>query len=225
MGQGRKERGSGPVTAILVLAIGALVLAIGVVALGALARGERSAAQHAADAAALAGAEMIIEDLPGLLIGGFAQVLDLPGKTNAGACGQRGRVRAAQLAGANGATLTNYCWNVFTDRVTVKIVLNQSAEGEPAEAQATSATRFALSQCQIGPIVTPTPTPTPTPTGPTPSPTGPPPTPPPPPPVETTMTCGSVTVIVSLDLPTLLFTIDAEDLDLRLAELRPRLVD
>ena len=50
----RRERGSGPVTALLVLGALALVFAMGVTMVGTVAGDESSSAQHAADAAALA---------------------------------------------------------------------------------------------------------------------------------------------------------------------------
>lgn len=227
-GDARAERGSGPVTVVLVLGICALLFVIGVVAVGAMAREERSAAQHAADAAALAGAQRILDDLPGLLVDGFAVVTSLPELAGAGPCGQRGQVRAAELATANGATLTSYCWNVLTDRVTVTVRLNHAAEGEPATAEAEAETRFALARCTISadfvtptPTPTPSPTPTPTATGPSPTPTGPPPPPPPPPPVETSMDCGFGALELIFDPGTLRFTF--VDLDLALADVRPRL--
>ena len=78
----------GPVTALMVMAILALVFTIGITALFAAAADESSSAMHAADAAALAGARGVLDDAPAALQSG----LHHPGRDPA-AAGRR-RLRA-----------------------------------------------------------------------------------------------------------------------------------
>jgi hypothetical protein len=104
-----------------------------------------------------------------------------------------GQVDAFRLAQANGATLTSYCYNVWTDVVRVTVRMNDHNVGDgPATASAEAATTFQAASCEIDPdFALPEeedpPTPPPGDDEPTPSPT-----PPPPPPedLKTTVDCG-----------------------------------
>ena len=70
----RTDAGSGPVTAILVVAILALLVGAGFAASGAAAGDEAASANHAADAAALGGAQGVLDNLPASLNPGFEDV-------------------------------------------------------------------------------------------------------------------------------------------------------
>jgi hypothetical protein len=193
------ERGSGPVTALMVMAILALIFTIGITALFAAASDERSSAMHAADAAALAGARGILDQAPQDMAPGFLNPgTDIPLLLGGSACVQtgRGRVQAAQLAQANNATLTSYCYNVWTDVVRVTVRMNDHNVGNgPATASAEAATTFQAASCVIDPdFELPEEEEEEEPPEETPPPgeeeSTPPPPPPPPADVETTMDCG-----------------------------------
>jgi hypothetical protein len=152
------DRGSGPVTALMVMAILALVFTIGITALFAAAADERSTAMHAADAAALAGARGVLDDAPAALSPGFTTPPEIPILLGGGVCVQTGRVEAFRLAAANNATLTSYCYNVFTDTVRVAVRMNAYNVGEgPATASAEAATTFHAASCVLDPDFTPPP--------------------------------------------------------------------
>lgn len=161
----RDERGSGPVTALLVLAVLALLLGAGFVALGSVAAAEGSQAQQAADAAALGGAQGIVDDLPTTLAPGFGTAADVAALVGGGRCAQQGRVGAARLAAANGAQLTSYCWDVARDEVSVEVVAQETGvDGPPARAGAEAATTFEADDCALDPafqVSTPPPVPSP----------------------------------------------------------------
>lgn len=180
----RRDRGSGPVTALLVMGALALVFAIGVTMVGTVAGDESASAQHAADAAALGGAQGIVDDLPISLAPGFVVPSEIPLLLGGGTCVQTGRIDATQLAAANGATLLNYCYNVYRDQVTVDVRMNGTeVQGSPTQADAEAATTFEASSCSLDPsFAMPTPSPSPTPTDDDDDDDDDPPPPPPPPP-------------------------------------------
>ncbi len=150
------DRGSGPVTALMVMGILALIFAIGITALFAAAGDERSAAQHAADAAALAGARGVLDDAPLALSVGFATPAEVPLLMGGGVCVQTGRVEAFRLAQANNATLTTYCYNVYTDTVRAEVRMNDSNVAETrATAAAEAVTTFSPASCALDPAFTP----------------------------------------------------------------------
>lgn len=193
----RNERGSGPVTVLLVLGAVALVIAAGFTALGAVAGDEGSSAQHAADAAALAGAQGVLDDVPDSVRPGFTVAAEIPELLGGGTCLQTGRSDAADLAAANTATLTSYCYNVFRDQVKVSVRMNDDpVSGTQARADAEAASTFEANACGLDPSFSlPTETPSPTPTAtktPDPDDDPPPPPPPPPPPrnLPTWVDCG-----------------------------------
>ena len=146
------ERGSGPVTALMGLAILALIFTIGITSIFAAAGDERSSAMHAADAAALAGARAVLDDAPRAMTPGFLTPAEIPLLLGGGVCVQTGRVEAFRLAAANNATLTSYCYNVWTDTVRVEVRMNEHNVGAgPATASAEAATTFQAASCVIDP--------------------------------------------------------------------------
>jgi hypothetical protein len=143
----RTDRGSGPVTALMVMGILALVFTIGITALFAAAS---STAQHAADAAALAGARGILDEAPIALATGFTAPDEIPLMLGGGPCVQTGRVEAFRLAQANHAILTSYCYNVWTDTVRVSVRLTDSnVAATRATAAAESTTTFEPAHCTL----------------------------------------------------------------------------
>ena len=190
----RRDRGSGPVTALLVLGALALVFAMGVTMVGTVAGDESSSAQHAADAAALAGAQGVVDDLPVSLAPGFVLPSDIPLLLGGGTCVQTGRLDATQLAAANGATLTTYCYNVYRDQVTVDVRMNGTAvDGPPTKAGAEAASTFEASSCSLDPSFeapTPSPSPSPSPSDDDDDEDDPPPPPPPPSRIASWVDCG-----------------------------------
>jgi hypothetical protein len=146
----RTDRGSGPVTALMVMGILALVFTIGITALFAVASDERSTAQHAADAAALAGARGVLDEAPVALATGFTEPDEIPMMLGGGPCVQTGRVEAFRLAQANRAVLTSYCYNVWTDTVRVSVRLTDSnVAATRATAAAESTTTFEPAHCTL----------------------------------------------------------------------------
>ena len=199
------ERGSGPVTALMVMAILALIFTIGITALFAAAGDERSSAMHAADAAALAGARGVLDDAPRAMQPGFLTVAEIPILLGGSVCTPTGQVDAFRLAQRNGATLTSYCYNVYTDTVRVTVRMNDHNVGNgPATASAEAATTFQAANCVINPDFElpeeeePEEEPPPADDDATP-------TPPPPPPIpddlETTIDCGIVGLTIIYRYP------------------------
>lgn len=223
----RADRGSGPVTALMVMGILALVFAIGLTALFAAAGAERSTAQHAADAAALAGAQGVLDDAPAALAPGFVTPADIPLLLGGSVCAQTGRVEAFRLAQANHASLTSYCYDVFADTVRVSVRLDDSTVADTrASADAEAATTFEAGRCALDPGFRvpeePDPAPEPAPEEEDPAPEEAEAAPPQPPaPVSTTLDCGfgPLAVIFRPALARFFFL----DLEAQLADLRPRL--
>jgi hypothetical protein len=134
----------------MVMGILALVFTIGITALFAAASDERSTAQHAADAAALAGARGILDEAPTATAAGFTTPDEIPLLFGGGVCVQTGRVEAFRLAQANHAILTSYCYNVWTDTVRASVRLTDSNVAETrATAAAESTTTFQPADCAL----------------------------------------------------------------------------
>lgn len=202
-------------TAIGVVTIVALVALafFGVTKLG-LAANDRSEAQSAADAAALAGARAVREEylaVPGLL-GPLANKHALGGLFDAITC-SLGSAEARSYAERNDAHLSSdgYCYTVSDDRVRVGVEMDEPVPGESqrARARAQASVGFRPHACTWDDDPAPEPDePTPTPTTTTPGdgegdgegPTTPPPPPPPLPDVFTTLDCGYFTVKFKFDL-------------------------
>lgn len=214
------DRGSGPVTALLIMGVLALVLAIGITAGLSAAGEERSGAQHAADAAALAGSQSILDDAPDDLAGGFLRVSDIASQLGGGVCSQNGRAEATRLARANGATLTDYCYDVWTDTVSTSVRLDESHVGDTkATADAEAETGFAPAECRLASGFEPPDEPS------TPPDDDDDDDPPPPPPatMNTTVDCGFGDLPVVFRTATSRFTFT--DLAAALEDVDPRLTD
>jgi len=243
----RNERGSGPITAILLMGFVALIAGVLLVTATTVARSEGSRAQAAADAAALAGAGAVLNNLPEELTQApFGDVLGLQNSIEQPGCLQLGSASAQELAAANGASLTSYCWSVGKTQVTVTVRLNRTQGDEPAQARAVAEPGFSLSECRLAPGFTPPPSPTPTPTddsdkdhgkgdgkdkgkdngkgkGDDKDDAAP---PPPPAPVTTSIDCGFGDLEVSFDPTTQLFTFSStRQIEALLDDLKPRLVE
>jgi hypothetical protein len=217
------------------MVVGVLALLVAMVFTGrfTVAGGERSAARHAADAAALAGAQAVLDELPDDLAQGFFAPDDIAGVLGGGTCLQTGRVEADRFAAANGATLTTYCYNVYRDEISTDVRMNDSQLATTATAGAVAATSFDASSCRLDagfrvPTQAPPPPPPPPPPPsddddeePTPAPPPPPP-PPPPGPVSTSIDCGTgpLSLVFSVVSARFTFVQLAEEL----AEVKPRLV-
>ncbi|TDT31284.1 pilus assembly protein TadG-related protein [Naumannella halotolerans] len=219
------ERGSGPVTVVLFLGILAVVFAIGVTAVGGVANKETSAAQAAADAAALAGARSILDRAPSDLAPGFRFPTEIPVLLGGSACSARGHAEAQRLAQTNGANVTDYCWNPFTDRISVTVTLPATeVSGDVVSASAVAQTRFAPGSCTVDPgfdIPTPSPTPSAEPPSPSPGPTS---TPEPPPILDTDIECGGFSYPITWDMSLNRFVFLDPPLATLLDDLDPRLV-
>lgn len=147
----RREAGFTPVLAVLVFA--AFALAAGIVLTGqlALATSRGAQAQHGADAAALAGAQAVLDEIPTDVTPGFVVPSDIPELLGGGRCLQKGRVEATRLAGENGDTLTSYCYDAFRDEITADV---STGDGK-ARASATAATTFDAGSCELPTDFTP----------------------------------------------------------------------
>lgn len=151
-GRRRRDAGATPITMLLVVGIMVAMFAGLITALASVAANESSGAAHAADAAALGGAQGVLDDLPDDLALGFTSPSVIAGLVGGGSCLQTGRAKAADLASANAATLTSYCYDVYRDEVSVAVQLNSTAvEGPPATAQAEAETTFTADDCRLAP--------------------------------------------------------------------------
>lgn len=176
---------------------------------------QRSRAQTAADAAALAGAGGVLDDLEERLGDPLPGLLSLEDPRSAfddafyslfAASSALGSSDADRLAAANGAHVTSYRYDWLADRVQVRVQMDAQLEGgarSQAEASAQLGMRFG--QCRFADLPTPVPTPTPTPTSspaPTDAPTDPPvpaDPPEPPGPVDLDLDCDGHDLRFSLD--------------------------
>lgn len=219
----RDERGQ-VATAMFIVTFTAL-LAVALWGVFALSRGvdERSQAQSAADAAALAGAGALEAAIP-VLLGELSSKAGLPGLGSSIGCGL-GQGDAQQYAERNEAILTDYCFDFGADRVRAVVEMADpvSEDVGPAEAGALAETGVSLDGCtweDEEPPPTPTPTPTPTPSGsPTATPT--PTEPPDPPDLGTTLDCGFFTAQFTILGSSGLLRLD----DVQVDPIEPRLID
>lgn len=148
----RRDAGATPVTVVLGIGILVAIFAGAITTLAAVASNESSKAQHAADAAALGGARGVLDDLPDDLALGFLAPSAIPGMVGGGTCLQNGRGKASELATANGASVTSYCYNVWADEVSVSVRMSSTAvSGEPTTAKAEAETTFTADQCRLDP--------------------------------------------------------------------------
>lgn len=214
---------SGQVTTGLVMVVMVGLLAVALLGVFGLSRGvdERSKAQSAADAAALAGAGALQEAVPAVLALLTRPDQDLGSLVTC----NFGRDDADAYATSNDATITYYCFDFAADRVEVEVEMNDdvSADVGPAEAGAIASTGLDLADCSWDTEEPPAETETPTP-DPDPSPSGPPSppeSPPPPPDLGSTLECGPLTAQFTVGGESGLLTLDDFELD----DLEPSLVD
>jgi len=219
-----RDRGSGPITVFLMIGVMALLLAAVVTGVLSAASTERSGAEHAADAAALAGAQGVVDNLSSALVLGFEDPDDIVGLLGGGVCLQTGRIQATQLAAANHASLTSYCYNVFADEVTTSVIMNGSNVDSRATARAEASTTFDAPSCHLDPSFdppTPSPSPSPDPDDDPDDEDDQPTISAPPTPIETWVDCGSGHLDVKFDVDDLRFHFT--DLAGAVADLKPRL--
>ena len=187
---GRRREDDGQVATAVMVVVTVAVVAVtglGVLRLGA-AVDERGQAQTAADAAALGGAEAVREGLPALFAG-VRSIEDLEGVGDALTCGT-GQEGAVGLATANGAEVTSYCYDSFTDRVEVEVVNRTTGDAATGAATATAVAGLGLliDDCTRTPDPSATPSGEPEPPDPGPEPSEPAGS------SAVTLTCGDLTV-------------------------------
>ena len=174
---------------VLLVALGLLVTKLG------QATDQRSQVQSAADAAALAGAQQIRSQLPGLVLTAIRNQAKDP-FAGSPACGM-GNAEAADFALRAGASVTTYCYYPDSDTVQVSVEsLSVSVSGDRARADAQARVGMTLGPCDVlptppstttsAPATTSTPTMTATPTTTS-------------PPTNVTMACGGLSLDVVLD--------------------------
>lgn len=141
----RREDGLTLVGALLIF--GLIALAGGIVLTGqlAVATSDGGRAQHGADAAALAGARGVLDEVPVLVAPGFVLPSEIPLQLGGGRCLQTGIIDATRLAQENDDTLTSYCYDAFRDEVSVEV---RTRDGS-AQAAATAATTFDAGSCRL----------------------------------------------------------------------------
>lgn len=157
----RAEDDSGQVaTGLIICAVLALVAVTFWVMLPiGSAVNQKSSAQNAADAAALAGAddviEHVIQDVSTLPVGPFEPKTFF--------CGL-GESDARRLAQSNGAHVTSYCYDWRRDEAAVAVASNKALSGgQHSKAKAVARTGVPWGACHFVGLPKPTPTPTPTP--------------------------------------------------------------
>lgn len=214
-GRTRLRRERGQVALALILSVTVGLVAVGIFGVVALSRGadEKSKAQSAADAAALAGADALVEDLPGRL----GRLVGRGGLQGLFGC-DLGRDAASDFAGRNEAQLTEYCYDARDDRVRVAVRMNEGVTEDvgPAEAEAEASAGIDFGSCSWRNEDPPTPTTTtPTTTSTAPPPT----TPPPAPDFITQLNCGRLSARFQVNGETgklQLVKVDIDDVEPRL---------
>jgi len=147
----RRHDDAGQVATGVMLAVTVGVVAVtafGVIRLGA-AVDEGGQAQTAADAAALGGAGAVRDGLPELL-GRIRSPADLTRAADTLTCGA-GRDGAVELAAANGAEVTSYCYDSIADRVevTVENRTTRDAATGTATASAVASLGLRIDDCEL----------------------------------------------------------------------------
>lgn len=129
------------------LVFGLIALAGGIVLTGqlAVATSQGAGAQHGADAAALAGARGVLDEVPTDVAPGFVLPSDIPLLLGGGRCLRTGIVDATRLAQENGDRLDSYCYDAFRDEVRVEVTTD---DGQARKA-ATAATTFDAGSCTL----------------------------------------------------------------------------
>jgi len=141
----RREAGLTMVGSLLIFAV--VALAGGVVLTGqlAVATSNGGQAQHGADAAALAGAQAVLDEIPTDVAPGFLVPSDILVLLGGAGCLTTGRPDAERLAAANGDTVTSYCYDARRDEVRVEVE-TRAGTGRRA---ATAATTFDAGSCSL----------------------------------------------------------------------------
>ena len=140
----RRDESGQAVTAIAIVAT-LVVLAAALMISTRIAKGssEVSKIQSGADAAALAGAQDVVNGAPGKIRA------SLVSKNNEFRCGD-GQARAAEFAGRNSTSLTSYCYVPMADRVEAQVVSRFVTEtGRPERARAVAELDKRLGACII----------------------------------------------------------------------------
>lgn len=223
----RRRGDHGQVTTALVLIVSTALLSIGLVGIVLIGRGvdEKSKAQTAADAAALAAAGAVTNAVEGIL--GALTALDLSfADHDLTVCGTA-RDAAARYAAENGAELdvATFECSLLTGVVEVDVTMRQAAADglDRARASATAETGLSLGGCGITPPDPPEtaePEEPEEPEGPGDGPTSPTTPPPPPPDRTTTLDCGPLHAEVEIDGET--GQVRVTDIEI---SVEPRLVD
>lgn len=182
------RRDAGQAATAILVTVALLLLGLSVMLFTRLARAEDQAGQlkAASDAAALAGAQAIVADLPTTIAASIKNSSALPGSL--------GQARASEFAHRNDAALIAYSYIPGSDEVRVTVRSNKVLiSGKQETATSTAKLGLPLGTCKAAPLPTPAPTkpaPSTDPTDPTASPS-------PQPPVKTHYDCGSLEVPVT----------------------------
>lgn len=136
----RRERGAASMTLLVVVAVLLLAFAMMVSVRLATAADEASELQGAADAAALAGAQSIIQDAPGEIVSALVSGNSIPWDL--------GQARAQSFADRNDATLRRYEYDPLADRVRVTVRSRERLEsGEREERSAVAKLGISVNSC------------------------------------------------------------------------------
>lgn len=160
--RGRAGDDSGQVaTGLIICAVLALIaLTFWVMLPIGSAVNQKSGVQNAADAAALAGADDVIDHV----VDDLATLPNGPFRPGTFFCGL-GESDARTLAQDNGAHVTSYCYDWRRDTATVEVASNKALSGgQHSKAKAVARTGVPWGACHFVGLPEPTPTPTPTPT-------------------------------------------------------------
>lgn len=146
---GRRRDDAGQVVSalVIVVALGLVLVAVRVLLPVARSADLSQRAQAAADAAALAGADQLVDDLRRHWTTPF---LDPDDVTRWMACGS-GSGRARTYAARNDARLVAYCYVLGTDRIQVRVEGRTSIEGSRPRAEATAELGVQWSACRWQP--------------------------------------------------------------------------
>lgn len=185
------EAGAAAMSLVVTAAILLLAFAVFVGVRMSKATDEASGLQAAADAAALAGAQSVVEDAPGQIVSALVNGQVIPGNL--------GQPEAADFASRNGATLATYEYIPVQDRIRVTVRSNDVLEsGQREEASAAAKVGMPFTACDTttepdAPSPTTSSSPTPSPSG---SSTSSPSSPPPVEDVSDTLECGGLVIPV-----------------------------
>jgi hypothetical protein len=163
---GDRESGQLATGLIILVFFGMLLVIFKIILPIGQATDQKAGAQSAADAAALAGAKQIGDDLPAVITAAAAVAPNARGLLEllSGLAGGYGAESATDFAGRNGNDVTFYNYSRFADQVEVRVKERRTTKtGDHAVAQATAALGLRLGPCEFVDEPTPTPTITPTP--------------------------------------------------------------